>query len=49
MNASPTDREEKLLALMEHGFRWDASYHSTQWEKRYEVLIRSFPDIKRLI
>lgn len=34
----PVHREEKLNSLVEHGFKWDASFKSEQWDKRYEVV-----------
>jgi hypothetical protein len=40
------DREEKLNALIEHGFKWDASFHSNQWERRYEALLRFYEEFK---
>jgi hypothetical protein len=46
MQTLPSHREEKLSALIEHGFKWDASFKSEQWDKRYEALLKFYDEFK---
>lgn len=42
----PRHREEKLSALIEQGFKWDVSYKSEQWDKRYDALLKFYDEFK---
>ena len=42
----PHHRKEKMNALIDHGFKWDASFKSEKWDKRFEALFRFYDEFK---